>query len=177
MVLVMQLPPNIPMLDLQLKEFYQLIGQCIKAWATVEDKLFDVCEKLLKTERHFVSVIFFRTPSIDARVKLTHELLAVHFPKIKKGNRDTDHPVLAEWKGIKTKIERLLPERNSLAHHPVRMNIQARNLTSFETSPSQKERLRGKEVKPVEDIKLSRHLKEVNGISQSLEKFISELGV
>jgi hypothetical protein len=166
-------PPNIPILDLQLKDFYQLIGQCIKAWATVEDKLFDICEKLLKTERHFVSVIFFRTPTIRARVELTQELLAVRFPKVKKGSQEIDQPVLVEWKDIKTEIFQLLPERNSLAHDPVIMNIHSRIPTSFETSTSPKERPRGKKIKRIEHTELTRHLHDVNAISQSLEKFIS----
>jgi hypothetical protein len=167
-------PPNIPILDLQLKDFYQLVGQCIKAWATVEDKLFDICDKLLKTDRYFVSVIFFRTPTISSRLDLTDELLAVRFPKTTEQNQKLYHPVVAEWKLIKTEIVRLLPERNSLAHDPVKMNINALTPTTFETSTSRKEKLRGKEARRVEETALSRHLSDVNAISQSLEKFISD---
>ena len=143
-------PVNIPMLDQQRKDFYQLVGQCIKAWATVEGKLFEVCELLLKTRPHFVSVIFFRTPTISARLDLTNELLTVRFPNIKQGNQEIDQPVMLEWKYIKAEINRLLPQRNSLAHDPVIRNIDVRMPTSFETATSPKERLRGKEVKRVE---------------------------
>src|SRR5580692_7435435 len=99
---------NVPILDLQLKEFYQLVGQNIKAWATTEGLLFDICEKLLKTDRTLVSVVFFRSPTISSRLDLTNELLTVRFPK--------DHPVIVQWKPIKKAMSDLLPVRNSLAH-------------------------------------------------------------
>jgi hypothetical protein len=166
-------PVNIPLLDEQRKDFYQLIGQCIKAWATVEGKLFDICEILLQTRPHFVSVIFYRTPTISARVDLTHELLAVRFPKARQGNQEVDQPVMLEWKDIKTEITRLLPQRNSLAHDPVIMNINVRTPNSFETATSPKERLRGKEAKRVEHTGLRPHLSDVNGISLRLENFIN----
>jgi hypothetical protein len=155
---------NVPILDLRLQQFYQNIGRCIKAWATVEDKLFDICERVLKTDRHFVSVIFFRTPSIDSRLKLTNELLEAYFAK--------GHPALREWKPIRTKIDKLLPTRNSLAHHPVKMIIHPTD-RSFETSTSEKERLRGKEPKRTKETELLHHLTETDAISQSLVSFIS----
>lgn len=170
--------------DARLKEFYQLIGQCIKAWATVEDKLFDICEMLLKTDRHFVSVIFFRSPTISARLELTNDLLEIRFPKIRVGNQDKDQPVIVEWRRVKRLIGDLLPARNSLAHDPVIMNIYGKDqddghrLTglasthSFETSPSAKERMRGRSVKQVRDTELDQLLQRTNTLSNELQKFI-----
>jgi hypothetical protein len=169
--------PNIPILDLRLGEFYQRVGKCIKAWATIEDKLFDICEKLLKTDRAFVSVVFFRSPTIRSRIELTNELLRVRFPKVKENNQEKDHPVIVEWKPIKKAIVDLLPVRNSLAHDPVKMNINPQDLASaltqtFEASASDKEKLRGTERR-VLDAELQPHLNEVDAISARLERFIS----
>jgi hypothetical protein len=172
-------PQNVLIQELQLKEFYQLVGQCIKAWATVDDKLFDICERLLKTERQFVSVIFFRLFGTGSRIELTNELLAIRFPSSKVKDKEVDHPDFATWKDIKTEITRLLPDRNSLAHDPVKINISPEHSPasglrqSFATGTSEKEKLRGKKQREVAHTELSRHLENVNAVSERLVKFIS----
>jgi hypothetical protein len=175
-------PTNVPILDLRLKEFYQMVGQCIKAWATVEDKLFDICELILKTDRVLVAVVFFRQPTISARRDLTHDLLTARFPSTKQGSQEIDPLSITEWKRIKKMITDLLSARNSLAHDPVKMNTfhaaspaDGRTLSSthsFEVSTSDREGLRGKEKRRVLDIDLQQHLNRVNEITGELERFM-----
>jgi hypothetical protein len=165
---------NLPILTLRQKDFYQLIGECIKAWATVEGQLYDICAKLLKSDHNLVSVVFFRIHSIGGRRDLTDELLTVRFPKI----GGVDPPVIQAWKDIKKEIDVILPVRNSLAHHPVKMIISpgdpGTGLThKFESSTSDKENLRGKPPRRVAEEELKPHLDQVNAITASLEQFLS----
>jgi hypothetical protein len=170
------------------KEFYQLVGQCITAWATVEGKLFEICELLLKTDRAFVSVIFYRTTMISARINLTEDLLEIRFPPTRKNNKQVDHAVFAEWKCIVKRMNdlELSKKRNSLAHHPVIMNIDKtdkipampgsqilRSTHSFETATSQSEKARGKPSRRIPDSELLQLLTDTNSISESLTAFIS----
>jgi hypothetical protein len=78
----MQSQGNLSILTLRQKDFYQLIGECIKAWATVEGQLYDICARLLKSDPALVSVVFYRTSTLRGRIDLIDELLTVRFPKI-----------------------------------------------------------------------------------------------
>jgi hypothetical protein len=170
----MQSQGNLTILMLRQNEFYQLIGECIKAWATVEGQLYDICAKLLKSDDNLVSVVFFRNRSIGGRLELTDELLTVRFPKID----GCDPTVIKAWDAIKKQIKDILPVRNSLAHHPVKMIISpgdpGTGLThKFESSTSDKENLRGKPPRRVAEEELKPHLDAVNTITASLAQFVS----
>jgi hypothetical protein len=172
-------------LSVRQKEFYQLVGICIKAWATVEEKLLDICEHVLGIDSSFVSAVFFQSPSVSSRLDLTDELLLMALPKREKKYR-ADHPSVTEWKKIKLEIRRLLPTRNSLAHDPVKLTVHPpTNLPMFlpvrifkssetlEVSTSEKEKLRGRDPTQVKDAQLIQHLTEVNTLSEVLVTFIS----
>jgi hypothetical protein len=168
------------------KEFYELVGLCITAWAAVEEKLFDICEHILRTERRYVSVIFYRTPTITTRLELTEELLLLALPQRKRRSGGHDHPSMREWKQIKKEIGRLLPERNALAHDPVTLKIHppttlplfpGRMLSSTETlevSTGEREKLRGQGEKRVRDSQLVQHLTEVKSVTERLSAFVSK---
>ena len=47
------------------KEFFELVGRCIKAWARTESALFEICAFALKAPREQAAVIYFRSPSMD----------------------------------------------------------------------------------------------------------------
>jgi hypothetical protein len=162
-------------------KFYLLVGKCIKAWATVEGLLYEICAKLLKSDAPLVSVVFYRTPTISARIELVNDLLAVRFPKTKINNQWLDQAVIKEWKAIKKQISDLLPQRNSLAHHPTKVIFSNNEkepsrwefIVSIESSPSAEELRRGRPLERVTQTQLQPHLDQVNAITVSLEQFIS----
>ena len=67
-------------------DFYKWIGICIKAWARVEERLFQICKTILCCETVYVSIIYYRTPTIDARLSLTAGFVATLFPAKKQAN-------------------------------------------------------------------------------------------
>jgi hypothetical protein len=72
----------------------------------------------------------------------------------------------------------ILPIRNSLAHHPVKMIISPSDpgtglIHKFESSTSDKENLRGKPPRRVAEEELKPHLDQVNAITAALEQFLS----
>jgi hypothetical protein len=62
---------------------FMLVGKCIKAWATVEGQLYDICAALLKSNAALVSVVFYRTPAIGARIELVNDLFGGSLSKNK----------------------------------------------------------------------------------------------
>ena len=54
-------------------EFFTWLGKCITAWAQVEEHLFEICVHSLGATRHRVAIVYYRTPTLDARLQLTNE--------------------------------------------------------------------------------------------------------
>jgi hypothetical protein len=65
----------IPLPTKEYDEFYKWVGICIKVWAAVEDRMFELCGLVLKADPRHVSIIYYRTPTIDARLTLTSDLV------------------------------------------------------------------------------------------------------
>jgi hypothetical protein len=176
---------EIQTLTAQQREFYQLVGHCIKAWASIEDQLFAACDLILKTNPRLVAIIFYRTPTIDTRLQLTSELLQCVLPQREKAGSGRDHPIVAQWKQFEKEIRELLPIRNLLAHSPVWMVVNSPavfdsvgNITSPVTmaiATSPKERLRGRDPRQISDHELLSHLETINTIRANLAQFISGL--
>jgi hypothetical protein len=167
-------------------EFYMLVGLCIKEWAKVEDELFRICEFALNAEPQLASIVYFRTPNIDARLTLADELLRVVLS-------ERDGTKLQIWTEIRKEIETLLPTRNLLAHAPVRQElypdtpddpalrievgpdgIKRQILRSVEVmwvETSEHERLRGKGERSIVDAALSHHLTSVQAAAAKLGTF------
>lgn len=101
-------------------EFYQLVGKCIKEWANVEEKLFDLCVFALKAPRKQTAIVYYRSPTLGSRLKLVDELLQTILPQRTRKNGGHDHPHVVAWGKVYHAIDKLLGERNSLAHAPVR---------------------------------------------------------
>jgi hypothetical protein len=66
-------PPEIDSVEQQ-KEFYWLLGIEITIWAQLEEQLFNMCAQVLKAARHHVAIVYYRTPTLDARLTLVDEL-------------------------------------------------------------------------------------------------------
>ena len=65
------------------------------------------------------AIVFYRTPTLDARISLTDEIVTAIMPQPAKKNGGHSHPLLVEWQKIILSIRELLPVRNSIAHNEV----------------------------------------------------------
>lgn len=108
--------------DPERDEFYKWIGYCISAWAKVENHLFEICWKSLQAPKEQAAIIYFRTPSLDARLTLADELVKSVLPKPSRRNGGHDHPTVKQWGKIEKSIKSSLTTRRRIAHHPVRPN-------------------------------------------------------
>jgi hypothetical protein len=100
-------------------KFYEAVGRCIKIWAGVENYLFDICVELLETSPQIAGVIFFRTPTIDARLTLVSDLFLARF--LPRGLKSGDHmpKIIDDWQAIHVDLKNRLGPRNLAAHSPV----------------------------------------------------------
>lgn len=98
--------------------FLANIGRCITAWSFVEEKLFEICFATLKAPKRQAAIVYYRTPSIEARLALVDELVKAVLPPKESGEHSS--PAEREWDRIVKEIRALLPERNALAHFPLK---------------------------------------------------------
>jgi hypothetical protein len=108
-------PPEIDSAEQQ-KEFFWLLGIGMTMWAQLEEQLFGICAQVLKAAKHHAAIVYYRTPSLDARVTLVDELVKTIFPERKPGAHS--HVSEKVWKDLVTDIKKELPIRNQLAHSP-----------------------------------------------------------
>jgi hypothetical protein len=161
-------------------EFILMLGNCITEWSNVEHWLFQICHKALGSEQIKTAIVYYRTPSIDARLSLTDELVRATLPRHAPGAQP--HPDLRLWQDTLKEFKDLLPVRNRLAHHPVRVNQRTRFAESIETEVwfesyiSQTESLRGRasDLKPLRKDDLFAHLKLVNGLTTRIHNFLHQ---
>jgi hypothetical protein len=99
--------------------FFTWVGKCITSWSRVEDHLFEICHKVLGCTKRRAAIVYYRTPTIDARLSLTDELLLSLLPKKDPPIGGHDHADVRAWNDIRKSIIALLPDRNRIAHHPV----------------------------------------------------------
>src|SRR6266478_4491999 len=98
-------------------EFYMWLGKCVASWSSVEEHLFTICTLALGTTEQRSAIIYYRTPTIDARLNLADELVKSRLPT--KASGDHDHDDVKQWDKLRKDIGSLLSTRNRLAHHPV----------------------------------------------------------
>jgi hypothetical protein len=165
-------------------EFFTWLGKCITAWALIEEHLFEICIASLAAERHRVAIVYYRTPTLDARLSLTDELVRTVLPLRDPPDGGHDPPDTITWGNIRREIVGLLPVRNRLAHHPVthkelgpaptlqRWAMPIIN-SWYESYVSEAEKLRGKHenIKPLTAPDLSRHRADVEMVIQQLNLF------
>lgn len=169
-------------------EFHMWIGKCITAWAKVEEHLFDICVKSLGTTQQKAAIVYFRTPTLDTRLKLVDELVRTVLPKRERKDGGHDHEDVKTWNKFRKQIGEILPVRNRLAHHPVFQkaigplpppiysSAAATDLFTFswfESYMSEPEQLResDKELKPLMTGDLSSHRIETELVITNLEIF------
>lgn len=170
------------------EEFLMWIGTCITAWAKVEEFLFEICDRSLATSRERAAIVYFRTPTLDARISLVNELVLTVLPKRERKSGGHDHPHVETWNDLRLDMIALLKIRNRIAHHPVQAHevniLTSANIldtpdllatTWLEIYASDGERLRGRseDASPLTVQDLIRHGRSVFEIRQRLHKFIS----
>jgi hypothetical protein len=52
-------------------KFYMEIGLTITRWADLEEALFELCKLALGAPEAQAAVVFYRTPSLEGRIRLT----------------------------------------------------------------------------------------------------------
>jgi|SRR5271166_2864442 len=144
-----------------------------------------MCELALKSDPALVSIVFYRTPTIDARLKLASELTLSILPQRTRKSGGHDEPLVATWKQIETEINDLLPVRNLIAHSPVKMNVSyphdapspkeriLATKVSYEITTSERERLRGRNPRQIRDEELRSHLATLRDVHARLDAFVS----
>ena len=164
--------------------FYIALGCCISAWSEVEKEMFDLCQRAMHVDKDVASVVYYRTPTIRARLELLNELVKLRLPKTKSGTKP--HRVLKMWSAIFSDTQKELETRNRLAHHPVSsqkiviMNALAedgtqsrREFSLSQTTVSEDEALRGRhqDQLPLYQADLEAHYFLCGGLSASINTF------
>ena len=163
----------------QLSEFYEWIGRCITEWAHVDESLFRLCFLASKTKEKQAAIIFYRTPNLDTRLKLVDELIRAVLPQKRPGEHDTE--IVREWAKLKIAIEKLLPVRNALAHHPLKEIVAAETGSAprrkLSVRPSRSQALRGRPIQAdrLEASDLPKHRLQVHQVTVDLYEFESHL--
>jgi hypothetical protein len=99
------------------------IGRAITGWAAIQDELYSIVRTVRGCAPQHASIVFYRTPSIEARITLTDDLLKTIFPQPSEKPGSKAHPGYATWADIQKELREEVPIRNRLAHHPVRFVI------------------------------------------------------
>ena len=106
---------TIPQLE---TEFMTELGLCITGWAYIEEELFHICHHVLGVTQERASIVYYRTPTIDARLHLVGELVATFFPRPPKKDGGHKHKSVKLWEGLEKDLRERLQTRNQLAHSP-----------------------------------------------------------
>jgi hypothetical protein len=117
------------------QEFYMYVGLCITAWAKVEDELFDICVDVLGCTQERASIVYYRTPTVSARLELVDELVLSALPRRTKKNGGHEHEDVKRWKAIKSDLVGMTTIRRKIAHHPVNHAVAMRLRDTGELAP------------------------------------------
>ncbi len=157
-------------------EFFKWVGICITEWARVEDQLYLICHKCLRTSHDITSIVYYRVSQLDGRLALVDELVNARLPKRKRKSGGHDHPDLKQWVSVRNEIKGLLHTRRRIAHQPIRSKI---DLETSEGSwihiePSFAEFLRGQNedhLNPLEQTDLEQHVIALQDVVNQLARF------
>jgi hypothetical protein len=97
-------------------EFHMYVGFCITAWAKVEEQLFRICVECLKTSDEKTAIVYYRTPSLSARLELLDELVRATLPRKLRKSGGHDLPIVKSWKDIYGEAKNLLGTRRRIAN-------------------------------------------------------------
>jgi hypothetical protein len=176
------------------REFFEILGRCIAAWASVDDELFRIFRECVGPHEQS-AIIFYRTPGLDARLNLADEIVKSAFPRPDQSNA---HPPLGvkAWNALVSKFKDLLHVRRRLAHHPVGQGWPSENGTALvgsseiggsmlneplysrlEVDVGEHERARrsSASLKPLTITDLNQHLSSVRALANALNDFLRDV--
>jgi hypothetical protein len=169
-------------IDEKATEFYSLVGVAVTDWAHIDQELFRICANILKSHEQHSAIVYYRTPTLSARLTLVDELINTIFPKPSKKSGAHISQSEKMWAKLRTDINDELSVRNQLAHSPSGLMIESPGEpimphwvtdVRFASYMSATEKLRGrldtrKELR-VDDVK--DHLKKVKDLFIRLRNF------
>jgi hypothetical protein len=158
-------------------EFYVMVGRCIAEWGEIEERLFNICWDCLGPYEQS-AIVYYRTPSIDARLTLIDELIECVMSKEEidlSGYEPT-------WKATIKLVRGLLSTRRQLAHHPIKeinnylvYHTKWQNWAEgpvFRVRASEHERARGKRDDELYIDDLHEHHSSLEGAKLMLDQFL-----
>jgi hypothetical protein len=162
------------------EEMEMWVGRYIAHWAYIDEKLFDICLIALGAKQQQTAIVFYKTPTLDARLSLVGELLEAFLPIKPPGEPD---PLRKTWDNLSKRVRKYLPFRNALAHHPIT------EITIYDTDkdgahkrmlsvrPGIRQRYRGKAGKAdrVDADDLPGHLEDIIDLDLKLRMFERQL--
>ncbi len=97
--------------DAEADQFFAAAGRCIAGWSFIDQVLYDLFVIVLGADPTKASIVYYRSHSFSDHLVLTDKIIAV---TLAKGT-----PERKEWDALKRRIDKLLPTRNKIAHHPI----------------------------------------------------------
>jgi hypothetical protein len=166
-------------------EFHMMIGYCVAEWAAVDDALFLILRDCIGPYEQS-AIIFYRTPSLDARFNLTDEIVRSVLPKPARKDGGHEDVRVMKWKEAIGDYSNLLATRRRIAHQRVgiRMKVtfgHTSKTSAFNERPSwyeiytnQHESLRGKksDLQSLGLQDLCDHWVKVKALSERLYGFL-----
>ena len=164
-------------------EFHMIAGQCVSEWAAADEFLFLLCHFILRGMVEHSAIVYYRTPSLDARVSLATELVGSVIPRTAEGRPHDDQET---WTKLAKEFRAQLSIRNRIAHEAIspifrvvpEEEIGAWRITvsGFELYARQLERARGRPEKPPLRIdELRQHLVATARIAARIDQFTREI--
>src|SRR5271168_4030122 len=113
-------------------EFMLMVGNCITEWANVQEALFRICWRCLRSPQQQAAIVFYQTPSLEGRMRLVNELVLSLLPlKDPASGGHHDHADAKWWDQIEKDFRNLQPVRNRMAHHPVAVRFGTKRVGIF----------------------------------------------
>ena len=106
------------------QKFYAALGQCITMWSHIEGRLFLVCNLCLRSDEAIAAIVFFRTPSLEARISLSNDLVTQRLQP--EPLRSGQHPpkLLKLWSKVHAELKQNIFFRNYIAHQPDSVDVE-----------------------------------------------------
>ena len=176
------------------REFFETLGRCIAAWATVDEELFRNFRECLGPHEQS-AIIFYRTPGLDVRLNLTDEIVKSVFLRTDQSNAHPP-PGVKAWNALVSKFKTLLHVRRRLAHHPVGQRWRSENgsallgsseiggsmlnepfYSRLEVDVGEHERARrsATSFEPLTIADLRQHLSSVRALANALNDFLRDV--
>jgi hypothetical protein len=168
-------------------QFLLRVGMCITSWAYLEEHLFSIFHTSLRCPKLQASIIYFKTPGLEARLSLTDELVVSVLPKPEREDGGHHHSDAIAWRKIRNAIYDQLATRRRIAHHPIQLQklgdmhkiedmheiVDMFELSRLAIQMSENEQLRGKNVtlRPLGLNQLRDHGLAVVALAQRLHEF------